>query len=78
MYFFERLALGRIEDYFAEMTRIKLEPETFQFQKESIHQQLPLTKVGNYILLTTMSRDMPHLMSSWDIIIPATKKPNLN
>lgn len=76
MHFLESLALGRIEDYFAEITRIKLELETFQFQKEGVYQLLPLIKVGNYILLTTMLRDVSHLISSWEVmIISATKKP---
>lgn len=73
--FLESLGLGRIEDYFAEITRIKLELETFQFQKEGVYQQLPVAKVGNYILLTTMSRNMPYLMSSWDVMISAIKTP---
>lgn len=71
----ESLALGRIEDYFAEMTRIKLEHDTFQFQKEGVYQQLPVSEVGNCTLLATMSREMPHLMSSWDVMISAAKSP---
>lgn len=73
--FLEILGLGRVEDYFAEITRIKLELETFQFQKEGVYQQLPIAKVGNDILLTTMSRDTPYLMSSWGVMISATKTP---
>lgn len=68
----ESFALGRIEDYFVEMIRFKLEPEIFQLQKEGVYQQLPVTKIGNYILITTL-RDMPHLVSSWDVTISATK-----